>query len=270
MKAAAFDLLVAGGVAEALSHLAAAGPDAKPLAGGQSLGPMLNLRLARPAALVELSRAAGLREAVDEGSAILYGAAVTHAEIEDGAVPDATPGWLRAVAGRIAYRAVRNRGTLGGSLAHADPAADWLVTLSALGAEVVAAGPNGQRTVAMPGFVTGPFTTALAPGEIVTGVRVPKPGEGARWGYWKFTRKLGEFAKASAAVLADGARSRIAVGALEQTPILLPPVPDADAAVAALRAALQATLPGRDLALHEVAVRRAMAMAAGPAAAETA
>jgi carbon-monoxide dehydrogenase medium subunit len=259
MKAAAFDFAVADTVAVALEHLLAA--DAKPLAGGQSLGPMMNLRLARPAMVVELSRVAELRRTMDEGVAVLYGAATTHAEIEDGAVPDATPGWLAAIAGGIAYRAVRNRGTIGGSLAHADPAADWLVTLTALGAEVVLAGPGGERVVSMPGFVTGPFSTVLAQGEVVRGVRVPRPGAGARWGYWKFTRKIGEFAKASAAVLLDGARSRIAVGALEQVPILLPL-----SALGDPGAALHAALPGRDpcsLALHAVAVARAAAIASG-------
>ena len=259
MKAAAFDFAVADTLAVALEHLVAAG--ARPLAGGQSLGPMMNLRLARPAMVVELSRAAELRRTVDEGRAVLYGATTTHAEIEDGAVPDATPGWLAAIAGGIAYRAVRNRGTIGGSLAHADPAADWLVSLSALGAEVVLAGPRGERVVAMPGFITGPFSTVLAPGEVVTGVRVPRPGPGARWGYWKFTRKIGEFAKASAAVLLDGSRSRIAVGALEQVPILLP-LSALDDPEAALHAALAGREPG-SLALHAVAVARAAAIASG-------
>ena len=263
MKPAPFDLLVAADRTQALAHLAEAG--AKPLSGGQSLGPMLNLRLARPSLLVEISRAAELRAVVDEGNAILYGASTTHAEIEDGAVPDATPGWMRAVAGGIAYRAVRNRGTIGGSLAHADPAADWLVTLTALGASVVIAGAASTRTVAMLGFVTGPFATVLRPGEVVTAIRVPKPGPGARWGYWKFTRKLGEFAKASAAVLLDGERTRIALGALELPPMLLPDpaalLRDPSSAAAILRG----LLPDRDdtaLALHAVALTRAVAQAA--------
>ncbi len=253
MKAAAFDLVVATSLADALAGLAPT--DAKPLAGGQSLGPMLNLRLARPALLVELSRAAELRRTVDAGDAIVYGAATTHAEIEDGAVPDATPGWLSVVAAGIAYRAVRNRGTLGGSLAHADPAADWLVTLTALGASVLIAGPRGQREVQMPHFITAPFTTVLEPSEIITAVRIPKPSGGARWAYWKFTRKLGEFAKASAAVLLEGDRSRIAVGALEHPPILLENESDP-------AAALQAALPARDpasLALHKIAIHRVLA-----------
>ena len=262
MKPAPFDLLVAADRAQALARLAEDG--AKPLSGGQSLGPMLNLRLARPALLVEISRVRELRAVVDEGGAVLYGAATTHAEIEDGAAPDATPGWMAAVAGGIAYRAVRNRGTIGGSLAHADPAADWLVTLTALGASVLLSGPGGTRTVDMPGFVTGPFATVLAPGEIVTGVRVPRPGPGGRWGYWKFTRKLGEFAKASAAVLLDGARTRIALGALEAPPMLLPDPAALLRDPAAAGALLRVLLPERDdaaLALHAVALTRALAQA---------
>jgi carbon-monoxide dehydrogenase medium subunit len=113
----------------------------------------------------------------------------------------------------------------------------------------------------MPGFITGPFSNVLAPGEVVTGVRVPRPGPGARWGYWKFTRKIGEFAKASAAVLLDGSRSRIAVGALEQVPILLP-LSALDDPEAALNAALAGREPG-SLALHAFAVARAAAIASG-------
>jgi carbon-monoxide dehydrogenase medium subunit len=229
----------------------------KVIAGGQSLGPMLSLRLARPGTVVDVSRhLQGITEAPD---AITYGAGTTHAMIEDGAVPDATPGWLAMVAGGIAYRAVRNRGTIGGSLAHADPAADWLVTLTALAAEVDVAGPDGARREALPGFMVAPFTTTLAPAEVITGVRVPRRGAVARFGYWKFTRKAGEFAKASAAVLVDGDTVRIAVGAIEAPPVLLPDPAAilADPSLAA--AALSRALPGRDTGLHAVAVRRDVA-----------
>ena len=106
------------------------------IAGGQSLMPMLNLRLVRPTALVDLRHLDELRQLRDDGDSLIYGAGITHAMIEDGFVPDATPGWLSSIAGAIAYRAVRNRGTIGGSLAHADPAADWLSALTALGGEV--------------------------------------------------------------------------------------------------------------------------------------
>ena len=117
------------------------------IAGGQSLMPMLNLRLVRPTKLIDLRNLGDLRQVQDDGDALIYGAGITHAMIEDGRVPDATPGWLSSIAGDIAYRAVRNRGTIGGSLAHADPAADWLSALTALGGEVHA---FGRRIDALP------------------------------------------------------------------------------------------------------------------------
>ncbi len=220
MKPVAFDFAFAPDLAAAARLLAA---DAKPIAGGQSLGPMLNLRLARPPRLIDVSRTPDLRGASDDGDAIVYGAAVTHAEIEDGVVLDATPGWLASVARRIAYRAVRNRGTIGGSLAHADPAADWVNVLTALGAEAVLMKSGSQRTMALEQFFTGPFATALTPGEIIAAVRVRKRSARARWGYWKFCLKAGDFAKASAAVLIDPDRNetRVLIGAIERPPALL-------------------------------------------------
>lgn len=223
MKPVRFEYAAAADSAAASVLLAQAADGAKPIAGGQSLGPMLNLRLARPSALVDVSRASDMRTARDEGDAIFYGGAVTHAEIEDGDVPDATPGWLAAVARRIAYRAVRNRGTIAGSLVHADPAADWVNVLTALGAHVVIARGSAMRTVALSDFLTGPFATVLAYDEVVVGVRVLKRRSTARWGYWKFCLKAGDFAKASAAVLLDPDRqeTRILLGAIERPPVLL-------------------------------------------------
>ena len=222
MKPVDFGYAVAGDCAMAARLLA--GAAAKPIAGGQSLGPMLNLRLARPAALVDVSRAVDMRTAHDDGDAIVYGAAVTHAEIEDGVVPDATPGWLATIARGIAYRAVRNRGTIGGSLAHADPAADWVNVLTALDAEVILMRDDVSRTVALDDFFTGPFATVLEADEVIAALRVLKRGSGARWGYWKFCLKVGDFAKASAAVLRDPGRGeiRILLGAIERPPVLLP------------------------------------------------
>ncbi|MBI1201077.1 MAG: carbon monoxide dehydrogenase [Rhodopseudomonas sp.] len=265
MKPVRFDYAAAPDAATACSLLTQS-VAAKPIAGGQSLGPMLNLRLVRPDALVDISRASDLRGVRDEGNAIVYGAAVTHAEIEDGAVPDATPGWLASVARRIAYRAVRNRGTIGGSLAHADPAADWVNVLTALDASVVLTRSLGTRTVALAEFFTGPFATVLAHDEIVTGVRVPKRGAAARWGYWKFCLKVGDFAKASAAVLIDPERgeTRILLGAIEKPPILLS---DASAILAGrmpLAAVVTDVAPHLSYdshALHVAALRRAIALA---------
>ncbi|TFF27100.1 carbon monoxide dehydrogenase [Jiella endophytica] len=267
MKPAPFAYVAAASAADARRHLGAGGVSAKILAGGQSLGPMLNLRLARPSHLVDVTRAGDLRTVTDEGDALLYGAAIRHAEFEDGDVADATPGWLAAIARGIAYRAVRNRGTIGGSLAHADPAADWVVTLTALGAEVVIAGENAARTLPMTGFVQGPLATALEPGEVITGIRIAKRGSSARWGYWKFTQKAGEFAKASAAVLIDLERgeTRIVVGAIERAPIVLDDpeavLADPDIALPLLER-LTAPNPPATLALHAAAVRRACLAAA--------
>ena len=117
----------------------------------------------------------------------------------------------------IAYRAVRNRGTIGGSLCHADPAADWLITLTALGAIMLTTG----RAVALDQFVTGPYRTVLEPGEILRAVRIPRPPEGAGWGYHKLCRKPGEFAHAMAAVLVTPGGRRLVLGATGGAPILL-------------------------------------------------
>jgi carbon-monoxide dehydrogenase medium subunit len=265
LKPVRFDYAAAADAAAASALLAQA-DGAKPIAGGQSLGPMLNLRLARPAALVDLSRAGDLRGARDEGDTIVYGAAVTHAEIEDGVVPDATPGWLAAVARRIAYRAVRNRGTVGGSLAHADPAADWVNVLTALDAHAVLARAGATRTVALSAFFTGPFATVLAHDEVIAGVRVLKRGANARWGYWKFCLKAGDFAKASAAVLIDPDRqeTRILLGAIEQPPVLLHDPAAVLAGRLPLADAVKLAVPhllDESHALHVAALRRAIAIA---------
>lgn len=223
MKASAFEYTRAEDAAAAVRLLGQAGPDAKLIAGGQSLGPMLNLRVARPAKLIDIRRCPDLSQIKDDGDAILYGAAVTHAAFEDTRADDATPGWLAPIARGIAYRAVRNRGTIGGSLAHADPAADWPSALLALGASIRIQGAHGVREAALDAFTTGPFTVDLRPDEIIIGVRVPKRGQSAQWGYWKFCRKIGEFAKAIGCVLHDPDRgeTRAVIGAAERPPILV-------------------------------------------------
>ena len=205
MKAPVFDYECARDAAHGVSLLAGAEGWAKPIAGGQSLGPMLNLRLVRPQLLVDVRTCPDLRGCVDEGDAIVYGAAVTHAEIEDGAVPDALGGRLARAAREIAYRAVRNRGTLGGSLVHADPAADWPTVLLAAAAEVVIRGPGGLRAATLGEFLTGPFAVSLGPHELLVGVRVRKRGSGLRWGYHKICVKAGEFARAFAVAMEDRA-----------------------------------------------------------------
>ncbi|MGI9480690.1 MAG: FAD binding domain-containing protein [Hyphomicrobiaceae bacterium] len=276
MKPAKFDYSSAAATSDANAELSAGNGGTKLIAGAQSIGPMLNLRLVRPERLIDVSMLPELRAAKVTAAGIEIGAAVTHAEIEDGEVSGwataesgkAPVVWLREAAANIAHRAVRNRGTLGGSLAHADPAADWVIVMTGLGAQVRLQGPDGQRDVAVSDFVTGPFETALQPGELIASVHVPRPGPNARWGYWKFVRQVGEFAKASATVLVDpdAAAPRIAVGALGRQPLVLEPNVATDFATGQMtaQAALAATLPERnirDLALHVAALNNALAKA---------
>ena len=265
MKSAAFDYIRPRDIGEALSALRTA--DAKPIAGGQSLGPMLNLRLARPKLLVDVSRIATLKQIQDEGDAWRIGACVTHAELEDKPLAGCEP--LAKVARVVAYRAVRNRGTMGGSLAHADPAADWPLALAVLDAVVRVVGASGRREIKADAFMTAAFTTQLADDEIVESIRVPKLGAGARWGYYKFCRKTGEFPEASAALLLDPQRrtARLFAGALDRAPQPLDTVARAvaehgSASPDMINAALARVAPGMGPAarkLRATAVQRAIA-----------
>ena len=247
MKAVAFELARPAALADVAALLAR--PGASVLAGGQSLGPMLNLRLARPTMLVPISHLAVLREVSETVASVTIGACVTHAVIADGGVPDIGSNLLARVAEGIAYRAVRTRGTIGGSLCHADPAADWVTVLTALGAEVLT---TEDRTLAVRAFILGAFRTALRPGELLRAVRIAKLSPGARWGYVKACRKPGEFAHAMAAVLVDRGIVRAVIGASGGGPIVLegaavtrvPDLPGLDA----VDAYLQRVVLGRAMA----------------------
>jgi carbon-monoxide dehydrogenase medium subunit len=270
VKAAAFEYVRPKDLPEAVKHLASLAGDAKPLAGGQSLGPMLNLRLARPKLLVDVSRLDALKGIEDEGDAWRIGAAVTHAELEDRPLADCAP--LAQVARGIAYRAVRNRGTIGGSLAHADPAGDWSLALAALGATIFLTGRNGTREVDAAEFTRSAFATVLADDEVIELVRVPKISSRASWGYYKFCRKTGEFPDAAAAVLLDPERraARLYVGALDRAPQPLDTVAHTLAEQGAvpdqtIDAALERVVPDMGRAarrLRATAVRRAIAQIA--------
>jgi carbon-monoxide dehydrogenase medium subunit len=268
MKAAAFEYLKPADVTGAVKALAGSGGEAKPMGGGQSLGPMLNLRLARPKLVVDVSRLEAMRAIEDKGSAWRIGGAVTHSAIEDARLTGCTV--LSDVARGIAYRTIRNRGTIGGSLAHADPAADWPLALPALAATIFIAGPAGERSVPADKFMQGAFATVLAEDEIIVAVEVPKLSASARWGYWKFCRKTGEFPEASAAMLLDPERklARLWVGALNGAPQPLEALA-ADlaqrgslaASETAVSAALELCAPEPDPVqrrLHVTAVRRAV------------
>jgi aerobic carbon-monoxide dehydrogenase medium subunit len=195
---------------------------ARPGAGTQSLGPLLNLRLAQPEMIADLRHLPDYAGVTVAGNMLRIGAGTTHAAIEDGAVPGRTGEIMARVARRIAYRPVRNRGTIGGSLAHADPAADWVAVLPALGGVAIAFGPEGERRVSLANFVLGIYETALEPGEILRAVEVPVLPGSAKWGHWKFCRKVGEFSKASACVLAvEGAKPRAVLAALDGPPLVI-------------------------------------------------
>jgi carbon-monoxide dehydrogenase medium subunit len=223
MKAASFAYRRPSNLQTALAMIAETDGTAKIIAGGQSLGPMLNLRLVAPDLIIDISGLSELKQAERHGDDLVIGACITHGDIEDGRIPDVTRGAMQRVAAAIAYRAVRNRGTIGGSISHADPAADWVSALAALGAKVTLRGPGGERHLAIEEFVTGALETALRPDEIVASIRVPAMRPSARWGYVKACRKPGEFAHAIAAVLIDLeiAASRAVIGAVDAAPIVI-------------------------------------------------
>ena len=193
------------------------------MAGGQSLVAMMNLRVASPNLVIDIARLEELRAFSDDADDVTLGACTTHAAIEDGRVPDPSRGFMPSVAANLAYRAVRTRGTLGGSLALADPAADWPSVMSALGAQVILRGPRGQRTVPAVDFAVGVYETARVSDEIIESVRIPKLSARGRWGYSKFCRKSGEFANSIAAVVRDPARdyARVVLGAVDGPPMVL-------------------------------------------------
>ena len=260
MKAAAFEYVRPREILDAIKALASMPGDAKPLAGGQSLGPMLNLRLARPKLLVDVSRIHALKEIHDEGDAWRIGGGVTHAELEDRPLDECAP--LAQVARGIAYRAVRNRGTVGGSLAHADPAGDWPLALAALGATVFLTGPKGTREVQAADFTRSAFSTVLADDEIIELVRVPKLSSRASWGYYKFCRKAGEFAQAIGGALHDPERGvlRAVIGAVQGAPHVIADARQCDPAAEAAKVCTNLY----ERRLHAVALRRAIAEAQQP------
>jgi carbon-monoxide dehydrogenase medium subunit len=283
MKSAAFAYQRPASVLDAVRVFGQTDGAARPIGGGQSLGPMLNLRLVRAQLLVDVSGLEEIRTAAQQKNGLWIGGATTHAEIEDGKLDpllQQSPPlaqMLRHIAGTIAYRAVRNRGTVAGSLAHADPAADWVLTMTALDAQLQCVSAQGQRTIPMTQFMAGAFTTALSAGELVTGVIVPQYSKSMRWGYYKFCRKTGEFAEASCASVFDPERgiARIAIGALDGAPAMLQKLAGDVARNgigalidAAVREAVAQATPGKediDRRLIVAAVKRSVKQAWGAA-----
>ncbi|MCZ6807328.1 MAG: xanthine dehydrogenase family protein subunit M [Deltaproteobacteria bacterium] len=200
MIPAAFDYHAPQSLDEALSLLKQHGGDAKILAGGQSLIPAMRFRLAMPAILIDINRLDDLRYVEERGDHLAIGAMTREHSLEDSAVVRSSYPLLRDTAAVIADPLVRNQATVGGNIAHADPANDHPATMLAYNATVVAKGPNGERTIGIDDFFTGLFETAMADDEILTEIRIPKPPANNGGAYTKLERKVGDYAISAAAV----------------------------------------------------------------------
>ncbi|HEX2104473.1 MAG TPA: xanthine dehydrogenase family protein subunit M [Solirubrobacteraceae bacterium] len=282
MKPAAFDYHRVDRVEDALDRLAELGEDAKVLAGGQSLVAMMNFRLVRPPALVDITRIPDLDYVARDGDVLRIGALTSHREIELLRDPGVIAGYevLPRAARWVGHYPIRTRGTFGGSIAHADPSAEWCMLALALDATIVATGPEGEREIPAADFFLGFFTTALEAGELVTEVRFPQPRPHAA--LHEFARRHGDFAIVAAAVAVDvdGDHmhdARIVVGGVDEVPLrvhaaeqaLEGAAPGAEAFAEAGRAAAAAVDPSSDVHgsaqyrkdLTDVLVRRALAEA---------
>jgi carbon-monoxide dehydrogenase medium subunit len=205
-----FDYEAPATVEAAIRLLHAGKGEAKVLAGGQSLVPMLKLRFAQPAMLVDINNIPGLGyHRVDPDGSIHIGALCRHADLEKSTSLAAAQPTMAAAAHLVADPIVRTRGTLVGSLCHADPQGDWASVMIALGAHVVAQGPNGKRTIPVADFVSGPFQTVLSYDEIAIEAVVPAPKGAAHGGYLKLERRVGDFATAGVAVAVETSGGKV-------------------------------------------------------------
>jgi aerobic carbon-monoxide dehydrogenase medium subunit len=202
MKLPPFDYACPATLPEAVQLLASR-DDAKAIAGGQSLVPMLAFRLAQPTLLVDLRKLADLREIRISEHGVTLGAMVRWRDIEDDARLDAAHPLLKAAIAHVAHYQIRNRGTVGGSIAHADPAAEMPGIAITCDAEIAVVGKSGTRVYQAADFFQGALTTALAPDEIIVEVRLPLWPKGRRWGFQEFARRRGDFVMAAAAVFSD-------------------------------------------------------------------
>lgn len=274
MIPAAFDYVRAGSAEEAIALIGQHGDEAKFLAGGHSLLPLMKLRLAQPSVLVDIGRVSDLSYIRDAGDHIAIGALTRHMDVENSAVLHEHAPLLAHAAGHVGDPQVRHRGTIGGSIAHADPASDLPATTLALDATYVAQGPNGTREIAAGDFYEGYLTSALAPDEMLTEIRVPKM-QGAGWSFQKFNRRAQDWAIVGVAAWRRNGDSRVALVNMGSTPILAAAVSAALAGGASIEeAAAQAAAdadPQADLNasveyrqhLAKVLVKRALTEAGG-------
>ena len=271
MKLPPFDYACPATVAEAVALLASRDGDAKLLAGGQSLVPMLAFRLAQPALLVDLRKLAGLRAIRISSDGVALGAMTRWRDIEDDERLETAHPLLKAAVAHVAHYQIRNRGTVGGSLAHADPAAEMPGIAITCEAEIAVVGSSGARVIAAADFFEGPLMTALAPDEIITEVRLPAWPAGRRWGFQEFARRRGDFAMAAAALFYDpdasgrATNAHVGVIGVADRPLRLTAVESVlngraidEAAIAAAEAAAAAAVDPPDDIHASAAYRRAL------------
>jgi carbon-monoxide dehydrogenase medium subunit len=218
MKLPAFEYACPATLAEAVALLAAGGGDAKVLAGGQSLVPMMAFRVASPALLVDLRKLAELRRINIAADGVRLGAMARWRDIEDDARLDAAHPLLKAAVAEVAHYQIRNRGTVGGSIAHADPAAEMPGITVTCDAEIAVVGRAGRRVICAADFFVAPLITALAADEIIVEIRLPAWPAKRRWAFKEFARRRGDFAMAGTALIydmdADGKARNAHVGAI--------------------------------------------------------
>ena len=242
MIPAAFDYVRAGSADEAISLLGQHGDEAKFLAGGHSLLPLMKLRLAQPSVLVDIGRLSELSYIHDAGDHVAIGALTRHMDIETSDVLREHVPLLAHAASHVGDPQVRHRGTIGGSIAHADPASDLPATTLALGATYVAQGPNGTREIAAADFYEGFLTSTLAPDEMLVEIKVPKMGD-ATWGFQKFNRRAQDWAIVGVAAWRRNGESGVGLVNMGSTPILATSVSSALAGGASIEdAAAQAAV----------------------------
>jgi len=269
MIPAAFDYVRAASADEAVSFISEHGEDAKFLAGGMSLLPLMKLRLATPSVLIDVGRVKYLSYIRDAGDHVAIGALTRHRDLETSDVLAQQCGVLHTVAGQVGDNQVRHRGTIGGSVAHGDPASDLPAALLALDATYVARGPGGERTIPAGEFAVGFLETALAPDELLTEIRVPKTGARG-FGFEKFNRRAQDYAIVGAVAARVNGGTQVALVNMGPTPLRASAVENALAQGAspevAAREAAVGTEPPADLNasvefrehLAQVLVRRAL------------
>jgi carbon-monoxide dehydrogenase medium subunit len=273
MIPAAFDYIRAESADAAIAALAEHGDEAKLLAGGHSLLPLMKLRLAAPSVLVDIGRLSDLSYIRDAGDHVAIGGLTRHRALETSELLGTEAPILRHAAGQVGDPQVRHRGTIGGSIAHGDPASDLPAVLLALRATIVAQGPDGTREIPVDDFFTGFLETALAPDELLTEVRVPKVA-GAGWSFQKFNRRAQDWAIVGVALVRNGAAG-VGLVNMGATPLRASAVESALAGGAstedAAAVADQGTEPSADLNASEefrrhlarVLVQRALTDAGG-------